>query len=721
MARPATGSRSPRLSEGSHGRVEGSRARHRIPGAIYEGDGRCRFTVWAPLHERMEIRLLPPDGRRVALDRVEGGFHTALVDRVAPGALYVLRLADGREIPDPASRRQPRGVHGPSCVVDPSFDWSGAGFPEVRLADLVLYEIHVGAFTPEGTFDAIAPRLGSLRDLGVTAIELMPVASFPGERNWGYDGVYPFSVQESYGGPDGLRRLVDACHGTGMAVVLDVVHNHLGPDGNYLPVLAPCFTDRHATPWGAALDFDGPGSRPVRDFFVESALWLFSALRVDGFRVDAIHAIRDASSPPFLRELTERVHERARLEGRTVLVIAESDENDPAAVIPSTEGGLGFDTQWSEDFHHAVHAFLTGERAGYYRDFGSLDMGARAFETPHVYEGQTSSWRGAPRGRPARGLPPERFVVYTQNHDQVGNRPRGDRLASALDLRDQRLLAALLLTAPWTPLLFMGQEYGETAPFPYFTSHEDPGLAEAVRRGRLREFEGFGWPAAEVPDPQALETFLSAKVRWERAEEPAARALRDLHRDLIRLRREVPLLSAPRLDAQRVAVVAGGEILTLHRTGLRPEGQQITVVADGEVLALHRTAPEREGCPREAAVEERDGAVDPDRSLIDDGDPSHTRSASGPGRPGPAPPPRSASRSGREQGLFAIFSFEREEAPRSVEAPPGPWVRLLDTEEIRWGGGGSAIPVRIGEGDPRGVHVCARSCVLLARDGGAGA
>ena len=515
------------------------------PGALYEGEGRCRFTVWAPVHPAIQVRLLDPGERLEALEPGPGGWHTALVEGVEPGALYRIRLSDGSELPDPASRRQPHGVHGPSAVADPAFDWSAAAPKTVGMPGMVLYEIHVGTFTPEGTFDAIIPRLTALRDLGVTAVELMPVAAFPGERNWGYDVAYPYAVQESYGGPAGLRRLVDACHRTGLAVVLDVVYNHLGPEGSYLERFGPCFTDRYRTPWGRALNFDGPGSDEVRRFFIEAALYLQSAFRIDAFRVDAVHAIVDASARPFLQELTEAIHERARSEGREVAVIAESDLNDVKVLRPAGDGGLGFDAQWADDFHHAAHAFLTGERSGYYADFGKLGDLARAHQSAFVYAGQHSVFRGRRHGNSAEGLSPERFVASTQNHDQVGNRATGDRLAASLDSRDQRLLAALLLLSPWVPLLFMGQEYGETAPFAYFTSHSDPGLGEAVREGRRAEFAAFGWSPEAIPDPQDPATFRAATLRWEsREKEPHLRLL-ELHRDLLRLRRRLPALARP--------------------------------------------------------------------------------------------------------------------------------------------------------------------------------
>ena len=403
----------------------------------------------------------------------------------------------------------------------------------------------------EGTFDAVIPRLPLLADLGVTALELMPVAQFPGSRNWGYDGVALFAVQNSYGGPEGLKRLVDACHGAGLAAVLDVVYNHLGPEGNYLAEFGPYFTDRDSTPWGEAVNFDGSGSDEVRRFFLENARRWITEFHFDALRLDAVHAIRDYSSRPFLAELTDALHAEAERLNRPVYVVAESDSNDARLVRPRTEGGFGMDALWSDDFHHSLHALLTGERAGYYRDFGAVADLAAAFERAFVYQGQHSAYRGRRHGNTTEGVPGTRFVVSSQHHDHAGNRLKGERLSALVDLESQKVAAAAVLLSPYLPLLFMGEEYGETAPFLYFVSHGDPRLVEAVRRGRREEFAAFGW-REEPPDPGAESTFTSSRLDPRLAASGRHRALLDFYRELLRLRREVPALAS--LDRAEVEV-----------------------------------------------------------------------------------------------------------------------------------------------------------------------
>ncbi len=400
----------------------------------------------------------------------------------------------------------------------------------------MIYELHVGTFTEAGTFDATSERLTALRDLGITAVELMPVAECPGSRNWGYDGVYPYAAQSSYGGPEGLRRLVDRAHGVGLGVILDVVYNHLGPEGNYLAEFGPYFTDRYRTPWGQALNFDGPRSDEVRRYFIDNALYWVSECHVDGLRLDAVHSIFDFSAVHILAEIAAAVHALGETLGRRTLVIAESDLNDPRIVRPPAQGGFGLDGQWSDDFHHAVHAALTGERGGYYADFGTVGAIAEALRERFVLRGGHSRFRRRRHGAPATDVPAERFVVFTQNHDQVGNRARGDRLATLVSFDAQKLCAALLLLSPYAPLVFMGQEYGETRPFLYFVSHGDPELVEAVRAGRRSEFAGFGWQG-EVPDPQAVETFERSRIDWSSARSPSHAGMRRLHHDLLELRR----------------------------------------------------------------------------------------------------------------------------------------------------------------------------------------
>jgi maltooligosyltrehalose trehalohydrolase len=503
--------------------------------------GTVRWRAWAPAVQRVELFLLgggqrqsrpmEPDGR--------GSFQLTLPD-VPDGQRYCYRLAGGPERPDPCSLWQPEGVHGPSAVVRPErFAWTDRGWKGIPREELVLYELHVGTFTPAGTFEAVIPRLPGLRELGVTAVELMPVAQFPGTRNWGYDGVSLYAAQDSYGGPHGLQKLVDASHAAGLGVVLDVVYNHLGPEGNYLREFGPYFTDRYKTPWGEAVNYDGPDSDAVRDFVLDNARMWLEEFHLDGLRLDAVHAVFDLGA----RHILGAIHDVAARAGRAVHVIAESDQNDPRLLLPPDRGGYGLDAQWSDDFHHAVHTYLTGERGGYYADFGEARQLARVLGEPFLYAGDYSPHRRRKHGAPPPAeLTGERFVVCLQNHDQVGNRARGDRLSTLLHSPPrQRLAACLLLLSPYTPLLFMGEEYGEENPFPFFCSFGDAGLVEAVRQGRRREFAAFAWQG-EVPDPHAEATFASARLSWSWPAGSPQAALRRLYHDLLAARRHWPAL-----------------------------------------------------------------------------------------------------------------------------------------------------------------------------------
>jgi maltooligosyltrehalose trehalohydrolase len=511
------------------------------------------------------VHLLAPCDEEIPLVPAPRGYFVGVGPDVGPGAQYKYVLDGQREFPDPASRFQPLGVHGPSAVIAPAaYAWQDGGWSGVAQSDLVFYELHVGTFTSEGTFDAIIPRLDGLRELGVTAIELMPIAQFPGARNWGYDGVYPYAVQDSYGGPEGLQRLVDACHARGLAVFLDVVYNHLGPEGNYLGEYGPYFTDRYKTPWGPALNFDGPHSDEVRRYFVEQALYFLTAFHLDGFRLDAVHAIADQSAVPFLQDLAAAVHSRAEQLGRRVQVIAESDQNDARLVLPPIVHGYGLDGQWSDDLHHALHSLLTGERAGYYEDFGELEHLAQAYRRGFVFAGEYSSHRQRRHGSPPRLLRGEQLVVCSQNHDQVGNRARGERLSALVDFNRLKLAAAVVLLSPFVPLLFMGEEYGEPRPFLYFTSHGDPALVEAVREGRRTEFAGFAWQG-EVPDPQDAATFAASKLQHELARQEQHSVLREFYAELLRLRRKIPSLAALDKDLVEARILAPGNVLFVRR------------------------------------------------------------------------------------------------------------------------------------------------------------
>ena len=523
-------------------------------GAHYEGEQQCSFAVWAPNCESLELHVVAPSERVLPLRKGDNGYFTGLVEGVGPGSRYFYRLDGNTERPDPASRLQPQGVHGPSEIVAATFSWEDAHWFGTPLRDYIIYELHVGTFTEEGTFDAIIPELEKLKELGVTAIELMPVGQFPGNRNWGYDGVFPFAVQDSYGGPEALKRLVNAAHLQGLAVVLDVVYNHLGPEGNHLRDFAPYFTERYQTPWGAALNFDGEHSAEVRRFFFENARQWQSEFHIDALRLDAVHTIRDFSAIPFLQELARQTRRQAEVLNRRCYLIAESDLNDPRLISPEVVGGYGLDAQWTDDFHHCLHVLLTGERDGYYADYGGVEQLAKLFEQAYAYTGQYSRFRKRPHGSPARLNTPGQFVVFSQNHDQVGNRLQGDRLSRLADPDVLKLAAGAVLLSPFIPLLFMGEEYGEPAPFQYVISHTDPELVEAVRRGRREEFSGFDW-RGEVPDPQSEETFRRCVLRREACcVEPSHRALYEFYRELVRVRKAAPEISL----AQKEEVQAQG-------------------------------------------------------------------------------------------------------------------------------------------------------------------
>lgn len=563
------------------------------PGAVYLGDGRCRFLVWAPHTGRVAVHIVAPRERILPLQARERGYHYGAFEEIEPGSLYFYRLDGDKERPDPASRHQPEDVHGPSRVTDTgAFAWTDQCWCGPRHRDLVLYELHVGTFTPEGTFDAVIPHLDELKELGITALEVMPVAQFPGHRNWGYDGVYPFAVQHSYGGPGGLQRLVDACHARGLAVILDVVYNHLGPEGNYLADFGPYFTDRYAEPWGAAVNYDGPGSDEVRRFFIQNALYWLTEFHVDGFRLDAIHAIKDFSAQPFLAELNHAVRQRGEELGRRVHLMAESDLNDPRVLLPRIMGGYGFDTQWTDDFHHALHTLVTGERDGYYRDFGGTGHLARAFSQGYVYTGQYSEFRRRRHGSPPRLCPAHQFVVFAQNHDQVGNRARGERLAALTSFDSLKLAACAVLLSPFVPLIFMGEEYGETAPFLYFTSHHDPELVEAVREGRRREFADFAW-AGEVPDPQDEDTFRRSRLNRGLRHRDRHRVLYRLYRHLLQLRRQVPALAEPDRDNMEVLARERENLLFIRRWS---GADQVFLVLSFVASAAAVTLPVPAGC-----------------------------------------------------------------------------------------------------------------------------
>jgi maltooligosyltrehalose trehalohydrolase len=543
-------------------------------GATVRDDG-VGFRVWAPDRRTVEVVI---DGRRpLAMTRQADGTFETTASGLAASVRYQYRLDGDRYRPDPASRFQPEGVHGPSVVVDPAaFQWTDQAFRGHEPADLVLYELHVGTFTRAGTFEAVIAHLPQLVELGITAVELMPVAEFPGSRNWGYDGVHLFAAQSTYGGPRGLRRLVDACHAHGLSVVLDVVYNHLGPEGNYLGDFGPYFTDRYRTPWGGALNFDGPDSAGVRRHFVENARAWVRDFHVDGLRLDAIHSIFDASARHILTEVAEGAREEARALDRPLHVMAESHDNDRRIVLSPDEGGLGLDAVWSDDFHHALHVCLTREQGGYYADFTDPTQLARAIAEGFAFQGEPSEYFGRKRGTPSQDLPGERFVICAQNHDQVGNRAQGDRLSTIVPFEAVKLAAALMLAAPAVPLLFMGEEYGETAPFQFFTSFLDRELAEAVRKGRTAEFSRFAWAGA-VPDPGDPATFVRSRLNHPLAGAPRHRELYQFYRQWLALRSSHPALGARGKSRSRCEVDAAGAVLTLSREAESSPGVRLIV------------------------------------------------------------------------------------------------------------------------------------------------
>jgi maltooligosyltrehalose trehalohydrolase len=554
---------------------------NRTLGATYLGRSQCQFVVWAPLAESVDVRILDTrdsfsaaravgasshsEDRLVRLKKRTRGYHAGIIEGLEPGTLYVYCLDSEKDRPDPASSFQPDGVHGPSQVVESgAFRWSDASWRGLSLDDYIIYEVHVGTFTPEGSFDTIVPHLDDLTKTGVTALELMPVAQFPGHRNWGYDGVYPFAVQNSYGGPDGLCKLVNACHERGLAVVLDVVYNHLGPEGNYLCDFGPYFTGQYRSPWGPAINFDGPESDEVVRFFTENALYWLQDFHIDALRLDAIHGIVDRNAQPFLQLLARSVHEFARQSGREIYLIAESDFNDTRYVQSAESGGCGMDAQWSDDFHHALHALLTGEQTGYYLDFGGVKHLEKAFVEGFVYSGQYSAYRRRRHGNSSRHVPPRQFVVFSQNHDQVGNRLFGERLSTLASFEALKLAAGMVILSPYIPLLFMGEEWGERAPFQYFTSHSDAALVEAVRRGRREEFAAFCWQG-EPPDPQDEATFLRSRVNHSLRHSEPHQILCGFYQELIKLQKTLPGLARPCKMSQEVRSLEKERTISVRR------------------------------------------------------------------------------------------------------------------------------------------------------------
>ncbi|MDQ1648865.1 MAG: maltooligosyltrehalose trehalohydrolase [Frankiaceae bacterium] len=554
----------------------------------------ARFDVWAPAASAVEVEVWEPSKAtgRYALTAGERGWWSVDVPDAAPGDdyAYLLTTADGpaeKALPDPRSRWQPHGVDGPSRLYeDAAFAWTDERWRGLPLAGSVLYELHVGTFTDAGTFDAAVEKLDHLVELGIDAIELLPVNAFGGRHGWGYDGVDLYAVHDPYGGPDGLKRLVDACHARGLGVVMDVVYNHLGPAGNYLARFGPYFTDTHVTPWGAAVNLDAPGSDEVRAFVVDNARMWLRDFHIDGLRLDAVHALADERAVHILEELAVAVDQLAAQTRRPLFLVAESDLNDPKLVRSREAGGYGLDGQWCDDVHHALWATLSGERQGYYVDFGPLWVLAKAMRHAFVHDGDYSTFRSRRHGRPATGVPSSRFVTFLQDHDQIGNRAQGDRASSTLSDGMLRVGAALLLLSPFTPMLFMGEEWGARTPWQFFSDHAGE-LGDAVRNGRRAEFASHGWSTDEVPDPQDPQTLANSRLDWDEPTGARGAALLDWHRKLIRLRRDEPDLTDPDLAHVEVRYDEAARWFVLRRGSL-------AVVAN---LADHRQIIAVEGTP----------------------------------------------------------------------------------------------------------------------------
>ncbi|MAY74395.1 MAG: malto-oligosyltrehalose trehalohydrolase [Phycisphaerae bacterium] len=497
-----------------------------------------KFEVWGPTPDRVELLFR---GERLEMRRDDRGWWRRDVSDAEPAERYAFSLDGGPPRPDPRSNDQPDGVHESSRIVDhDAFAWKHPTFRAPSLASGAVYELHIGTFTPEGTFDAAIDKLDHLVDLGVTHVEIMPINAFEGERGWGYDGVCWYAPHRAYtgaDGPDAVKRFVDACHARDLAVILDVVYNHLGPSGNYLREWGPYFSDAYATPWGDAMNLDGPGSDETRSYMIDNALMWLRDYRFDGLRLDAVHAFHDRSSVHILESLNAAVRELERSQGRPLTLIAESDLNDPRLVRSIEAAGYGLDAQWSDDFHHALHALLTGERSGYYVDDGSVERLGDAWRHGFTFRGGYSAFRGRSHGRSADGIPPTRLLGYAQDHDQIGNRATGDRLTHLVESRQLEVAAALVLLAPFVPMLFQGEEWGSNGVFQYFTDHQDPALAEAVRQGRRREFADAVGSADEVPDPQDRATFERSKLDWSERDASVHAALLEWHKKLIGFRR----------------------------------------------------------------------------------------------------------------------------------------------------------------------------------------
>jgi maltooligosyltrehalose trehalohydrolase len=536
--------------------------------ALFKND-HWLFKVWAPEKERMILHIAAPFDKEFSMQKNDEGYFSKEVKTNEKQLRYFFKPDGEKDFPDPASQYQPKGVHGPSQTIDHSlFQWNDVDWKGIQLEELIIYELHVGLFTPEGTFDAIIPRLDELKEIGINALELMPVTQFPGNRNWGYDGVYPYAVQNSYGGPGGLKKLVDACHQKGIAVILDVVYNHLGPEGNYFSQFGPYFTKKYCTPWGDAINFDDEWSDGVREYFSENVIHWFHNYHIDGLRCDAIHAVFDNGAVHFWELTHQKVKALEEKLGRQFYLIAESDLNSPKVVNHPENGGYGFDAQWLDDFHHALYVLINPSDQERYYDFGTMEQLVKSYNDGFVHSGEWVKFRKRKHGASSAGVPGDKFVVFNQNHDQIGNRADGKRLCMLVDMERVKLASAAILLAPYIPMLFMGEEYADQSPFFYFVSHSDKDLIKAVQEGRKKEFEAFGFDE-NIPDPQDENTFNQCKLRWESKNQGQHQQILNWHKELIQMRKTLaPLKNFQKRDIRAEAINEKAIVLFRHTAGM---------------------------------------------------------------------------------------------------------------------------------------------------------
>lgn len=566
------------------------RVNRKSAGINFSERGEAEVLIWAPYAKAVTLVNFGT-GERIPLQHDGRGYWATFTSRLQPGDQYFIDL-DGKAYPDPASVYQPDGVSGPSQIINlHAFGWEDHDWKNPELKDYVIYELHVGTFTPEGTFAGVASKLDYLKSLGITAIELMPVAQFSGTRNWGYDGVFPFAVQNSYGGPEALQALVNACHQRGIAVILDVVYNHLGPEGNNLEAFGPFFTEKYKTPWGKAVNFDDAGCDAVRKYFIENALMWFRDFRIDALRLDAVHAIKDFSPEHILRKIKQYTNELMWETGRTHYLIAECDLNDIRYIDSLEEKGYGMDAQWVDEFHHALRVTAGHDRMGYYEDFNGILHFAKAWRHAYVYDGQYSTHRDKTFGTDATNLPADKFVVFSQNHDQIGNRMLGERTAVLHSFELLKVLAATVLTSPFIPMVFMGEEYAEKNPFQYFVSHQNKELIEAVRTGRKHEFAAFH-NGEEVPDPQAEETFKHSRLNWNLLTERQHEIMFKYYQKLIALRKQYAALSGTERNAIKIGLQEAQWCLTVHRWTQQQQQHVLLIFNFSTTSHEHSALPE---------------------------------------------------------------------------------------------------------------------------------